>query len=91
MLDKKHRPVNEHILTLQKAENFVNYAEIYRIFWRDWDIITEVEYDALAHLVKHSYSIHLPNVKSLSADKIELLKGYKGRLILGFDLPRDAE
>ena len=76
--------MNDHILTLDKAMMFINYGEMFRIFWKDWDVITEVEYDALEYLVKNGTYIHLPNVKSLSDDKLELLKDFEGHLVLGF-------
>ncbi len=75
--------MNEHILTLEKAKSFVAYPEMFLIFWADWHIITEVEYDALEYLVQYSSRINLPNVKSLTDDKIELLKNYKGHLVIG--------
>lgn len=77
--------MNDHILTLKKAENFVAWPEIYRIF-NDWNVITEVEYDALEYLVNNAKVIQLPNVKELSPEKIELLKKYKHGLIIGFEI-----
>lgn len=76
--------MSDHILTLRKAENFVAWPEFYRIF-NDWNVITEVEYDALEYLVNNAKVIMLPNVKVLSADKIELLRKYKHYLNIGFE------
>lgn len=74
--------MSDHILTLRKAENFVAWPEFYRIF-NDWNVITEVEYDALEYLVNNAKVIMLPNVKELSEDKIELLKDFNGYLSIG--------
>ena len=70
------------ILTLEKAELFVKYREIYSILMSEWYAITDVEYDALAYLVKHSSSIILPNVKSLTDEKKQLLKNYTGFFVI---------
>lgn len=78
--------MDEHILTIEKARLFVAYREIYMIFWKDWDIITEVEYDALEYLINNSSMIRLKNVTYLSQDKIELLKKYTGVLDLNNNL-----
>lgn len=77
--------MNDHILTLKRAENFVAWPEFYRIF-NDYNIITEVEYDALEYLVNNAKSIILPNVKYLTADKLQLLKQYKHFLKIGFEI-----
>jgi len=77
--------MNDHILTLKRAENFVAWPEFYRIF-NDYNIITEVEYDALEYLVNNAKSITLPNIRELTDDKIELLKKYKGRISIGIDV-----
>ena len=73
----------DHILTMEKAKLFVTYPEIYKIFWKEWEMITEVNYDALEYLVTNSSYINLPNVKELSSDKMVLLKDYKGYLNIG--------
>jgi hypothetical protein len=78
--------MDEHILTIEKARVFAAYPEIYKIFWKNWDIITEVEYEALEYLINNSSIIRLKNVTYLSQDKIELLKEYKGVLDLNNDL-----
>jgi hypothetical protein len=75
--------MSDHVLTIEKAKLFVRYPEIFRIFWKNWDAITEVEYEALKYLVENSNIIYLPNVKSLSTEKAELLKSYRGYLKIG--------
>lgn len=77
--------MSDHILTLRKAENFVAWPEFYRIF-NDWNVITEVEYDALEYLVNNAKEIMLPNVKILSKEKMKLLKEYEGLVIIGINL-----
>jgi hypothetical protein len=75
--------MSDHILTLAKAKLFVEYPELYRLFWKDWNAITMVEYEALEYLVKFSSSILLPNVKELSPQSKKILKSYSGGLIIG--------
>jgi|LauGreDrversion4_2_1035121.scaffolds.fasta_scaffold1085346_1 hypothetical protein len=78
--------MSDHSLTLEKAKLFVAYREMYMIFWKDWEAITEVDYDALEYLVNHSSFINLPNVQYLTEDKELLLFKYRGKLILGYSL-----
>jgi hypothetical protein len=75
--------MSDHILTLAKAKLFVEYPELYRLFWKDWNVITKVEYEALEYLVKFSSSILLPNVKQVSPQARKILKSYSGVLIIG--------
>jgi hypothetical protein len=74
------------VLTLDKAQEMVQFAEFFRIFWADWHLYTDVKYEALAYLVENSSKIILPNVKYLSEDKVDLLREYKGYLELGFTI-----
>jgi hypothetical protein len=83
--------MEEHILTLEKAMELVKFREMYAIFRMDWHINTDVEYDALEYLVKNSSLIDLPNVTSLSDEKMELLKDFKGYLVLGFSPYRKSD
>jgi hypothetical protein len=75
--------MSEHVLTLEKAKIFVSYPEMFKIFWKDWEVIADVDYDALEYLVNNTTYINLPNVKYLSADKVALIKSYRGYLIIG--------
>ena len=53
------------------------------LIWQSWSCYTDIDYDALEYLVNHSSRILLPNIKELSQDKRDLLKGYKGALQIG--------
>ena len=73
-------------MTLDKAKLNVDYPEFALVLmWQSWSSYTGIEYDALEYLVKHSSRILLPNVKELSEEKKELLRGYKGHLVIGID------
>lgn len=75
------------VMDLERARLNVEYPEFALVLmWQSWDCYTDIDYDALEYLVKHSSRILLPNVKELSADKMELLKGYKGGLVIGIKL-----
>lgn len=78
--------MNDHILTLEKAENFTKFPEMFNIFWKDWHAITEVEHEALEYLVNNSSRIILPNVTQLSESEKELLRSFKGQLEIGVKL-----
>ena len=66
-------------MTIDKAKLNCDYPEFALVLmWQSWSCYTDIEYDALEYLVKHSSRILLPNVKELSQDKRDLLKGYKG-------------
>jgi hypothetical protein len=73
--------IQQNILNLEKAKQFVSMPEIFYIFYADWHAITEVEYDALKYLVENKSRIILPNVKSLSQESLELIRGYKANYI----------
>jgi hypothetical protein len=67
------------VMTIDKAKLNCDYPEFALVLmWQSWSCYTDIEYDALEYLVKHSSRILLPNVKELSQDKRDLLKGYKG-------------
>ena len=48
------------------------------LMWQSWSCYTDIDYDALEYLVKHSSRILLPNVKSLSEEKRSILTNFKG-------------
>lgn len=72
-----------NVLTVNRAELMVRFAEMQKIFWADWHSYTDIEYDALAYLVENSDEIILPNVQYLSEEKLKLLREYKGLLEIG--------
>lgn len=79
--------MEQRIMTLDKAKLNVDYPEFALVLmWQSWSCYTDIEYDALDYLVKHSSRILLPNVKELSVDKKELLRQYKGFVDIGVDL-----
>lgn len=79
--------MEQQIMTLDKAKLNVDYPEFALVLmWQSWSCYTDIEYDALEYLVKHSSRILLPNVKELSEDKKELLRQYKGVVDIGVDL-----
>jgi hypothetical protein len=49
--------MSDHILTLAKAKLFVENPGLYRLFWKDWNVITVVEHDAIEYLVKFSCAV----------------------------------
>ena len=72
------------IMTLKNAKIVVEYAEISMVLiWQSWYCYTDIEFEALEYLVKNSSKILLPNVKELTNEKQQLLKNYKGMLIMG--------
>ncbi len=64
--------------------DFPEFALI--LMWQSWSCYTDIEYDALEYLVKHSSRIMLSNVKELSDEKKMLLRSYNGHLVIGFNL-----
>lgn len=79
--------MEQQIMTLDKAKLNVDYPEFALVLiWQSWSCYTDIDYDALEYLVKHSSRILLPNVKELSVDKKELLIQYKGFVDIGVDL-----
>ena len=78
--------MSEGLLTLEKAKLLVDFPEMYLIFSKDCLVITEVEYEALQYLVKHSSRILLPKVISIGEREKELLRTYEGHLQIGVEL-----
>lgn len=71
-------------MNLDRAKLNVGYPEFSLIFsWQSWDCFTDIDYDALDYLVKHSSRILLSNIKDLTEEKRQLLKEYNGLLIIG--------
>ncbi len=56
------------------------------LMWQSWSCYTDIDYDALDYLVKNSSRILLSNVKKLSEEKKNLLRSYKGNLVIGINL-----
>jgi len=72
-------------MDLDRAKLNVEFPEFALVLiWQSWSCYTDINYDALEYLVKHSSRILLPNVKSLSEDKIELLRKFSGFIQIGF-------
>lgn len=79
--------MEQQIMTLDKAKLNVDYPEFALVLiWQSWSCFTDIDYDALEYLVKHSSRILLPNVKELSKVKKELLRQYKGFVDIGVEL-----
>ena len=71
-------------MDLDRAKMNVDYPEFALVLiWQSWSCYTDIDIDALDYLVKHSSRIMLSNVKELSEEKKELLRGYKGQLVIG--------
>ena len=79
--------MEQQIMTLDKAKLNVDYPEFALVLiWQSWSCFTDIDYDALEYLVNHSSRILLSNVKELTEDKKQLLRGYKGHLVIGVKL-----
>ena len=71
-------------MDLDRAKMNVDYPEFALVLiWQSWSCYTDIDIDALDYLVKHSSRIMLSNVKELTEEKKELLRGYKGQLVIG--------
>ena len=71
-------------MDLDRAKLNVEYPEFALVLlWQSWSCYTDIQYDALEYLVKYSSRIMLSNVKELSEEKKELLRAYKGHLVIG--------
>ena len=71
-------------MNLDRAKLNVEYPEFALVLmWQSWSCYTDIQYDALEYLVQHSSRIMLSNVIELSEEKKELLRGYKGHLVIG--------
>ena len=72
------------VMDLDRAKLNVEYPEFSLVLiWQSWSCYTDIDYDALEYLVKHSSRIMLSNVKELSEVKKTLLRSYKGHLVIG--------
>ena len=75
------------VMDLNRAKLNVDFPEFAQILmWESWSCFTDIDYDALEYLVKNSSRIMLANVKELSEEKKELLRGYKGNLLIGITI-----
>ncbi len=75
------------VMDLDRAKLNVEYPEFALVLiWQSWSCYTDIDYNALEYLVKHSSRIMLSNVKELSEEKKKLLRGYNGHLVIGVDL-----
>lgn len=75
------------VMDLDRAKLNCDFPEFALVLmWQSWSCYTDIDYDALEYLVKHSSRILLPNVKSLNEEKRALIKSYKGYLEIGFNL-----
>ena len=75
------------VMDLHRAKLNVDFPEFALVLmWQSWSCYTDIDYDALEHLVQNSSRIMLSNVKELSEEKKELLRGYKGHLVIGIKL-----
>lgn len=74
-------------MDLHRAKLNVEFPEFSLVLSRQsWECYTDIDYDALEYLVKNSSRILLRNVKELSVEKKELLRGYKGGLVIGVNI-----
>ena len=74
-------------MDLYRAKLNVDFPEFALVLmWESWSCYTDIDYDALEHLVQHSSRIMLSNIKELSEKKKELLRGYKGNLVIGLTI-----
>jgi hypothetical protein len=79
--------VEAKIMTLDRAKLNVAFPEFASILmWQSWGCYTDIEYDALEYLVQNSSRIMLSNVKELSQEKEELIRTYKGHLVIGIKI-----
>ncbi len=75
------------VMTIDRAKLNCDFPEFALVLmWQSWSCYTDIEYDALEYLVKHSSRIMLSNVKELSDEKKMLLRSYNGHLVIGVDL-----
>lgn len=77
-------PKDHSILTLEMAEFYTKYREMISIF-NDFYVVTDIEFDALQYLVESKSHIALPNVKTLSKEKLEYLKNHEYHFLHGID------
>ena len=76
--------MEEAVMRLSDAKMNTEFPEITLILiWEYWLRFTDIDEDALSHLVEHSSKILLPNVKHLTDEKKKILKFYKGHINIG--------
>ena len=76
--------MGKKVMDLHRAKLNVEFPEFALVLrWESWSCYTDIDYDALEYLVKNSSRIMLSNVKELSEEKKELLRAYKGHLVIG--------
>jgi hypothetical protein len=76
---------NDHsVLTLEMAEFYTKYREMISIF-NNFYVVTDIKFDALKYLVENKSHIALPNVKTLSKEKLDYLKNHEYNIILGIE------
>jgi hypothetical protein len=76
--------MEQKVMDLDRAKMNVDYPEFALVLiWQSWSCYTDIDINALDYLVKYSSRIMLSNVKELSEEKKELLRGYKGQLVIG--------
>ena len=79
--------MEQKVMDLHRAKLNVEFPEFALVLmWQSWSCYTDIEYDALEYLVKYSSRIMLSNVKELSEEKKEVMRGYKGHLVIGLKL-----
>lgn len=72
------------VMDFERAKLNCDFPEFALVLiWQSWSCYTDIDYDALEYLVKHSSRIMLSNVKELSEVKKTLLRSYKGHLVIG--------
>jgi len=72
------------VMDLDRAKLNVEYPEFALVLiWQSWSCYPDIDYDALDYLVNHSSRISLSNVKELTEYKKQLLREYKGHLVIG--------
>jgi hypothetical protein len=75
------------VMNLDRAKLNCDFPEFALVLmWQSWSCYSDIDYDALEYLVKHSSRIILPNVKELANIKKGLLRNYKGYLIVGINI-----
>jgi hypothetical protein len=75
------------VMDFERAKLNCDFPEFALVLiWQSWSCYTDIEYDALEYLVRHSSRIMLSNVKELSEEKKMLLRNYNGHLVIGVDL-----
>jgi hypothetical protein len=75
------------VMDFERAKLNCDFPEFALVLiWQSWSCYTDIDYDALEYLVKHSSRIMLSNVKEMSEEKKILLRSYNGHLVIGFNL-----